>query len=407
MKLLHTSDWHLGHTLRDRSRAFEHAQFLGWLLDVVEEEQIDALLVAGDIFETANPSADAQETWFRFLADTRARFPSLEVVIIGGNHDSPARLNAANPILRALDLRVVGGLPNVDGRLQPDQVVLPVQGRRGDRAWIVAVPFLRASDLPSGVSPDAFAEGVSMVYRGAVEHASRVRQAHEPIIAMGHLHVQGTRLSEESERKITGGSQQALPPSVIPQGVAYAALGHLHLAQEVGAGHLRYSGSPIPLSMAEASYRHQVCVVDLDGASVREVRERLVPRSVEMRRIPLQGSAPIDEVLRELATLPSKVSSPEQRHPFVEVVVSTSGPEPGLVDRIGQVVADRAAFLVKVTREAAPRADLAAPAPVVRRTFTPDELFERRWIREHATPPPAEFVSAFHELVDAANQETP
>lgn len=405
MKLLHTSDWHLGHTLRDRSRAFEHAQFLRWLLDVVEEEEIDALLVAGDIFETANPTAEAQQMWFRFLAETRARFPELEVVIIGGNHDSPARLDAANPILQALRLCVVGGLSTVDGKMDLDRVVVPVRGRRGERAWIAAVPFLRVSDMPSGVSADAFAEGVRRVYREAIEHAKGARDANEPIIAMGHLHMQGTRLSEESERKIMGGGQQALPPSIIPADVAYAALGHLHLAQEVGAAHFRYSGSPIPLSMAEASYRHQVCIVDLDGAVARSVRERLVPRSVDVRRIPAQGAALIDEVLREIATLPNEATSPEERHPFVEVVVATSGPEPALVERIAEAIADRAAFLVKVTREPVQRADSALPPPAVRRTYTPEEVFERRWLREHDTPPPPEFVSAFHQLVDAANQE--
>jgi exonuclease SbcD len=157
--------------------------------------------------------------------------------------------------------------------------------------------------------------------------------------------------------------------------------------------------------MAEASYPHQVCIVDLRGPVVRDVRVLAVPRSVEMRRIPAQGAAPIDDVLREIAALPNGASLPDERHPFTEVVVATSGPEPALVERIGEAIAGKAAFLVKVTREAVQRPDSTGPAPVVRRTFTPEEVFVQRWVREHATPPPSEFLGAFHQLVDAANQE--
>ncbi len=99
MKILHTSDWHLGHTLRDRTRKFEHDEFLAWLQDRIADEEIDALLVSGDIFETANPSAEAQKVWFEFLGATRRRFPHLDMVVIGGNHDSAPRLDAPNPVL--------------------------------------------------------------------------------------------------------------------------------------------------------------------------------------------------------------------------------------------------------------------------------------------------------------------
>src|SRR5690349_8399639 len=111
LRLLHTSDWHLGHTLHDLPRRYEHAHFLSWLLGKLEEEQVDALVVAGDIFDSANPSAEAQQALYKFLAEARLRLPALDVVIVGGNHDSAARLDAPDPLLRALGIRVIGGLP--------------------------------------------------------------------------------------------------------------------------------------------------------------------------------------------------------------------------------------------------------------------------------------------------------
>ncbi len=407
MKLLHTSDWHLGHTLRERSRAYEHAAFLAWLLDTVEQEQVDALLVSGDVFETANPSAEAQAQWFDFLASTRARFPDLEVIVIGGNHDSAARLDAPSALLRALRLRVVGGLPRGAGRaLDLDRVVVPVRGRGGERAWIAAVPFLRASDLPVGASIEQLAEGVAAVYGEIVEHARRQRGEREAIVAMGHLYMVGGTISEESERKILGGNQHALPLEVFSTDVAYGALGHLHLAQRVGkADHVRYSGAPIALSMAEASYPHQVAIVELDGAGVRDVRPLRVPQAVELRRIPAKGASPLAQVLRELAALPAKSALAEERHLFVEVVVSCDGPEPGLVEKIGDALADRAAFLVKVTREVAAHVEREAAIAIAKRDYTTEEVFLAKWQRDNGTTPAPEYVQAFHELVDAAGQE--
>src|SRR5688572_7407237 len=149
MRLLHTSDWHLGHTLYDTSREAEHAAFLEWLLDTLEAHKVDALLVAGDIFDTANPSAEAQASWYRFVAQARIRCPKLDVVVIGGNHDSAARLDAPDPLFAALDVRVVGGLPKARGSVDLERLLVPLKNAQGKvGAWVAAVPYLRPADLP-------------------------------------------------------------------------------------------------------------------------------------------------------------------------------------------------------------------------------------------------------------------
>src|SRR6266568_8128044 len=146
-RFLHTSDWHLGHVLHDVDRAVEQRAFLSWLAARCEAEQVHALLVAGDLFDVSNPSAAAQALWAEFLVGLWRRMPTLQVIAIGGNHDSAHRLETTEPFLRALDrLHVLGALPRRDGAVDTARALIRVEGD-GESALIAAVPFLRAADL--------------------------------------------------------------------------------------------------------------------------------------------------------------------------------------------------------------------------------------------------------------------
>src|SRR3954447_6694553 len=145
MRLLHTSDWHLGHTLRGEvTREYEHQAFLGWLLETCVREAADALVITGDVFDSATPPASAERMWFDFLAAARRACPALDIIAIAGNHDSPAKNRAASAVLRELGVHVVGGLPRTDdGGLDLDRILIPIAGGRG---LVAAVPFLRPAD---------------------------------------------------------------------------------------------------------------------------------------------------------------------------------------------------------------------------------------------------------------------
>ena len=351
LRLLHTSDWHLGHTLHDLPRRHEHARFLGWLLDRLSEEAVDALVVAGDVFDTANPSAEAQETLYRFLAAARTRMPALDVVIIGGNHDSAARLDAPDPLLRALGIRVVGGLPREGKRVDAERVIVPLTDRTGEvAAWIAAVPFLRAFDLPAVDAEDPLVEGVRHLYGQILDAARSKRAPGQALLATGHCFMTGGTLSALSERKVLGGNQHALPADIFPDDVAYVALGHLHLGQKVGGREsVRYSGSPIPLSLAEAAYNHHVLIVDLEGEALGGVRIVPIPRSVALLKIPADGPRPIDEVLPLLAALPPvDPAVPLETRPYLEVEVVVPKPEPSLRRRVEKALAGRSARLLRI-----------------------------------------------------------
>lgn len=416
MKLLHTSDWHLGQTLHQHEREAEHARFLAWLLDTLQAEQIDALLVAGDVFDNTNPSAASQAMLYRFLAQARQRVPHLNIVITAGNHDSPGRLQAPSPLLAEFGAHVVGTVGN-SGDASPDlaRLVVPLRNRAGDvAAWCMAVPFLRPADVPrvevadSGTdskADDAYAAGTHALYAQVFAHAASLRQPGQAVLAMGHCHLTGGQVSEDSERRIVVGGAEALSASLFDPGIAYVALGHLHLAQTVGGDATRrYCGSPLPMSFSEIHYPHQVVVVELAGEAVASVRSVPVPRTVDLLRVPPRP-APLPEVLAALSVLPDVPpdAQPDDLWPYLQVRVQLTQPEPGLRAQIEAALAGKAVRLVRIETSLAASAAAQAAPPVSLDelgALSPTAFFERLYRhRFNDTPPSPELLGAFAELL--------
>ncbi|MCA9534529.1 MAG: exonuclease SbcCD subunit D C-terminal domain-containing protein [Myxococcales bacterium] len=425
MRLVHTSDWHLGHSLHDRSRAAEHDAFLSWLLDVLAERRADALLIAGDVFDVANPSAEAQRQWYGFLSRARARLPQLDIVVIAGNHDSAVRLEAPEELLRSMNVRLVGRLPRTEERaVDAAEVWCPLRDARGNiAAWCAAVPFLRPSDLPRVETDeqvrDDLVEGVRRVYQDVLNHADPRMQPQHARLAMGHCYMSSKQLAQLSERKILGGNQHALPADIFPEGLAYVALGHLHLAQTVGGREgVRYAGSPIPLSVGEVGYPHQVVLVELEGAALHSVTPLSVPRTVQILRVPAEGPGELDAVLAELAALPTRgmgegaaklgplFVGPTGPPPYLEVRVRLAQPELGLRRRVVEAVADKHVDLVKLSVEYAGRGEGLVDALPERRLADLDveEVFAQLHQSVHGSDPDDDLVACFRELVDEVQQ---
>lgn len=416
LRILHTGDWHLGHQLHGFDRVREHQIFLDWLLVELGEQAVDTLLIAGDVFDTANPPASALATWYQFLAEARRRHPNLNVVVIGGNHDSAARLDAPQPVLGALGVTVIGGLPRREGGLlDAERVVLPLRRRDGEvGAWLCAVPFLRPADLPlTGDVPegDRLIEGVRAVYAAAVAEARARRSPGQALLAAGHCYMTGTELSMMSERRVLGGNQHALPVEVFDADLAYVALGHLHRAQRVGGREgVRYAGSPLPLSMTEADYPHQVMIVDIEGEQVSALRPRLTPRPVALLRLPVGEAQPLAAVLVALGALPNRVTGEEEALlPFLEVAVRLERPAPGLRQEVEAAVGAKAVRLVKIstttTGTGAALGDLQRGE--VLRDLHPEEVFRRRWSRDHEEEPGVALIEAFHALLERVDGGPP
>jgi exonuclease SbcD len=389
--------------LHGYARGPEHREFLDWLRRALLEHAVDVLLIAGDVFDSANPSAQALEMFYGFLAELRREASELEIVVIAGNHDSAARLDAPRPVLRSLGVHVVGALPEDPGELV---VPLRVGGRVAARA--VCVPFLRPADLPAvevEQAIDPLIEGVRQRYLEAIELARAQRQPGEALIATGHLYMVGGQISELSERRVLGGNQHPLPVDIFPDDIAYAALGHLHKAQRVGGREgVRYSGAPLPLSLSEARYRHQVLLVDFAGEELKAVESLVVPRAAPMVRIPKSESAPLDAVLEELAALPDE--SPGEHRPYLEVAVMLETPIADLRDRIEAAIADKEVRLCKIgVSYTGDRRDLAELHVGERLAdLQPEDVLLRRYRRDYEGDPPAELVALFHDVVDAVSR---
>jgi exonuclease SbcD len=410
MRLLHTSDWHLGQTLHTFERGYEHQCFLDWLLDTLVHERVDALLIAGDIFDNSNPSAASQRQLYRFLQQARVRAPQLDIVVIAGNHDSPGRLEAPGPLLEAHGTVVIGNVARKDdGEIDLDRLLVPLHGNDGTvQAWVLAIPFLRPGDVPRVAQPadgsapiDPYLHGITQLYRQAHALAQAQRQAGQAIVAMGHCHMIDGTASLESERRIVIGGTEALPAAMFDDAIAYAALGHLHLAQRVGKqDHLRYSGSPLPLSFAEVGYTHQVVLVDLADGRATAITPLPVPRAVPLLRIPATP-APLKDVLAALVAL-DLPDLPVHARPFLEVRVLLDAPEPSLRAQVEAALEGKPVRLAKIepTRKALKQQEANAVLTLDQLAqMQPDDIFRRLYKQKYDADAPHEQLSAFAELM--------
>ncbi len=325
MRLIHTSDWHLGQTLHGQDRDHEHARFLDWLLRQLEEQRADVLLIAGDIFDTINPPLKAQERLYDFIVSAHRRLPRLEIVMIAGNHDSGARIELPAPLMKRLNAHAIGRIGWIDESLDSDRLLLPLHDADGQvAAWCLALPFLRPAEVTGGGLGDDYLAGIRQVHERLVAAAHARRTPGQALVAVSHAHMAGGSVSEDSERNLIIGNVEALPASLFPEQIAYVALGHLHKPQKVaGQERIRYSGSPLPLSFAEVNYRHQVLLVTLEGERLKDVQSLPVPRAVELLRI---GPAPLGEVLDRIGELAEADLLNEQR-PWLEVRVMLDQPQ--------------------------------------------------------------------------------
>lgn len=337
MKLLHTADWHLGQTFFEYDRKFEHLQFLAWLNTQVKLQEPDVLLVAGDVFDSPNPSADTQKTFYTFLKEITKENPKLQIIIIAGNHDSAARLEAPNPLFEEMNISVRGLVKrNPDATIDYDHLIVPLtQG-----GYCLTVPYLRQGDYPQA---ENYSQGVQKMYETLY---AKVKDAQGPIIAMGHLQATGAEISENdrSERTIIGGLE-SISPNAFSQNIAYIALGHLHREQRVSKReNLRYSGSPLPMSFAEKNNKQGITLVEITENNTH-IERLIFDTPVKLMTLPEQA-LPLHEVLSAIAQLPQGEIT--QYSPYLEIKVLITEPEPSLRHQIEDALRDKSVRLARI-----------------------------------------------------------
>ena len=274
LRLLHTSDWHLGRSLYGRKRYEEFEAFMSWLAETIQQNEIDALLVAGDIFDTSAPSNRAQELYYRFLCRVAASC-CRHVVVVAGNHDSPSFLNAPKELLKALDVHVVGSSTE-----SPEDEVLVLRNDQDTPELIVcAVPYLRDRDIRVAEAGESvedkerkLIEGIRTHYAAVAALAEQKREelgADIPIVGTGHLFTAGGQTVDgDGVRELYVGSLAHVTAGIFPACFNYLALGHLHVPQKVnGSETIRYSGSPLPMGFGEAKQQKSVCQVEFHSTA--------------------------------------------------------------------------------------------------------------------------------------------
>jgi len=306
MRILHTSDWHLGQNFYTKSRAPEHQAFLTWLRQTAADQQVDAIIVAGDIFDTGSPPSYARELYNRFVVELQQT--GCELIVLAGNHDSVATLNESRELLACLNTRVIAS-----AQLQPEGQAIILNKRNGEPGAVLCpIPFLRPRDITKSRAGESGSEkqlqlldAITLHYQACFDAACQLRGEQAlPIIATGHLTALGVTKTD-AVRDIYIGTLDAFPASNFPE-ADYIALGHIHRAQTVAQSeHIRYCGSPIPLSFDETGSPKVVNLVEFSGASLTKVTPLAVPVTQPLAMI--KGTlAQIEQQLQQWRDAPAE-----------------------------------------------------------------------------------------------------
>ena len=379
MKIIHTSDWHLGQSFFTQSRKYEHQCFLSWLLELIAREQIDALIVAGDIFDTGTPPSYAREMYNQFVVDIQQL--GCRLVVLGGNHDSVAMLNESKPLLARLNTQVIASTG-----LELDEQVVELPGRDGNTGAILcAVPYIRPRDVlqsqagESGTDKrQALGEAIKAHYASLYARAVAKRDAaggELPIIATGHLTALGVTKSE-STRDIYIGTLEAFAADGFPP-ADYIALGHIHRPQVVAKSeHIRYSGSPIYLSFDELNSRKQVVMVEFEGAA----RKAITPVDIPVFQ-------PMSTITGSLAHLEQAIASLEvsgDRPTWLCLQVDSDDYLSDLQQRVQAMIDGVNVEVLQLRRvRNKQRQMLSQQQTETLAELTPTEVFEKRLEMEH------------------------
>jgi DNA repair protein SbcD/Mre11 len=376
MRILHTSDWHLGQYFLGHSRQAEHQKLIAWLVEQTRLHAVDSVLIAGDIFDTGAPPSYARELYYALILALRDA--GVGLTLLAGNHDSVAVLEESRDLLTALHTVVI---PSVQD--DPNEQVRVLNTRDGQPGAIVcAIPFIRPRDVLQSIAGQSAREkqqslqdAIHAHYQALFALAEQKRMElgmHLPIIATGHLTTVGASASE-SVREIYVGALEAFPTAAFPA-ADYIALGHIHRPQKVGGfEHIRYSGSPIALSFDEARQQKEMLLVDVSSEGLDGVTVLEVPCFQPL--LSVKGS--LNELEPEVLAAASQAAEGETL--WLEIVVSADDYLSDLQSRIQKITENLPVEVLRIRRERSSAFNaLQSQAKETLNELTPDDVFARR-----------------------------
>ena len=407
MRILHTSDWHLGQHFMGKTREQEHRQFIDWLLATVRQQKVDVIIIAGDIFDTGVPPSYARTLYNDFVTELQT-VSQCQLVVLGGNHDSVATLHESRSLFACLNTTVVGAAGS-----EPEKQVLVLKDQEGTPgAVLCAIPYIRPRDVLTSRAGESGEDKQKALLDAMTDHYKSVYLAAEkeakglgvPIIATGHLTTVGGQLSE-SVREIYIGTLSAFPVSAFPP-ADYIALGHLHRGQTVsGHDHIRYSGSPIPLSFDESSSGKQVLLVDFNEDCLKGIQSVDVP--LYRRLESLHGD--FDSIIAQVQEIADKKQT-EDLTPWLEIVIDDSNWVSDLQNRIETLVSELPPVEVLRVRRKKQQAkkSLVLENRETLAELTEADVFARRLdLEELDEEASTKLTIAFNQIVAEINEDDP
>lgn len=378
MRILHTSDWHLGQSFFTKSRKQEHQAFIRWLLEQVKQQKIDAVIIAGDVFDSGTPPSYARELYNRFVVELSQLDCTL--IVLGGNHDSVSMLNESKPLVECLNTHVIA---STNDDLDSQVIELEVQGET--QALLCAVPFVRARDVMQSISGSSGTEkqkqlgdAIKAHYFALYNRALQIKQQRKlavPIITTGHLTAMGVTKTD-SERDIYIGTLDAFAADGFPP-ADYIALGHIHRPQVVAKSeHIRYCGSPIPLSFDELKSTKQVVVVEFEQEQRKAIEVVEVPRFQQMACI----KGDLTSIESQLEAFPNADSGNGDATPvWLAIEVETDDFLSDLQQRVQALVEGLNVEVLQLRRAKKPRMTaLKQEKQETLSELTPMDVFNRR-----------------------------
>lgn len=295
MKILHTSDWHLGQMLYSYDRTEEYRHFFNQLKEILRWEMPDAMLVSGDIFDVSNPSAAIARMFKDTILELHSLVPDMKIIITAGNHDSASRIDIDRNLWKSGGIHVIGGLDRKSGTYNFDDIIIKV----GDKGYVAAVPFVNRASLPKVKNGKG---GETELFKAIEEDVKRINTAGRPVVLMAHLAVTDCDMQGHRERAI--GGFDSVDTDVFGEEFDYVALGHIHKPQRFGKGKIAYSGAPLAVSFDE-DFPHTISIVTVERGELPEVEHLEIKPLRALKTIPEEG-VPFKKALRAIDKLSDK-----------------------------------------------------------------------------------------------------
>ncbi len=398
IKILHTSDWHIGKELHKVELTEDMDRFFTWLIEFIRDNQVDVLLMSGDLFDQANPTQLDMKQYYAFL---EKMIPlKCHIVLTGGNHDSPAVLNAPKDLLQLLKIDVVGGAPEKVEELF-------VEYQKDDQSVVIAaVPFLRDRDIRKSAPGETYNDKIEQIRDGLKTYFENVNTHYSanyeglPFVIMGHLYAQGASVSE-SERDIQIGNQAGVDSSIFGDQANYVALGHIHKPQEVGHPNIRYSGSPIPMSFSEKSDQKEIVLLEFEAGTMTQTRY-----DIPMSRKLVLFEDTLDLVRQKIAAYTTDSPLTD----LAEIIVREKEFSLSTMEGLEELRSETNVLGLKIVKSKVEFENMQKGLSTLLSTGTllselePEELFKKRLALEPNVENEDELLNAFREIMEQLGQ---